>query len=845
MSHLGRSLLRFAGSSVLLGVLGCGESEAPTSKQPKPAPKPTSKVAAEHAKPAASNAAADAREVGAKPEAATKPGKTTAPRPTVEWKRAAAKPAGRGLGFVTKEAWMAIRLPDPASIGTRFAQTALGNALSGFDLFAGEMSPSDWIAKGKAALEAEAPEYLRLAEELLAARGEIVLALLDVDPSRLDRGSECPLTAAAFVELGDAADSIGHTLRTIAATPELARGFVTRGEDLWLMQDESIRFEMMLRDGHLCVLVGPPAEYAPILDDLASLKPQDSFLGNPVLAATPLPLGEQAEVFAEMYLSLASLPSILDAYAPEAREIMSALGLDSIQGGGLRTSFDGDLLSDSYALLSPGRKDPFTMCFASGGLDANFARYTLPDAEDASVFHFDLSAALARLKRGLPEGPRDALEMGLEEAKRELGMDVERDVLALFGSQFAVSTKGSFALTSRDPEQVCEVAFAVELADAARFGKWMERLIGDGMVPASPRKLGERKAYKIGMPLPGAPSWLEICFAWTDDAFVVASTFDALSRAIASAESGAVPPRIAAALSSAPADAFGASVSSAAADVRNYFAIVRTGLEEAAAKSGTSNVFPVPEAAALEPVIAELGDSIRYFRATDSGLEFDQRSPIGNPILLSMPASIVAAVAIPNLLSARLGANERAAVATLRALMSAQAQFQAMAFVDRDGDGLGEYGALAELMGAVPLPGGAVIDPPLFSPGRGSFAGGCLEMNGYYYRVFLPGRNGEPIRERVEGGRDGAIDPENAEIAFAIYAWPKEYGAGGFNTYLIDAEGEVLQAAPNGRATPYQGLNDEPEGDSAYATRNSMLRTDEMESGVRGGPRGVVWVPVR
>ena len=44
--------------------------------------------------------------------------------------------------------------------------------------------------------------------------------------------------------------------------------------------------------------------------------------------------------------------------------------------------------------------------------------------------------------------------------------------------------------------------------------------------------------------------------------------------------------------------------------------------------------------------------------------------------------AIIAAIAIPNLLSARLNANETAAVATLRNISSAQAQFQATAKAD-------------------------------------------------------------------------------------------------------------------------------------------------------------------
>ena len=63
--------------------------------------------------------------------------------------------------------------------------------------------------------------------------------------------------------------------------------------------------------------------------------------------------------------------------------------------------------------------------------------------------------------------------------------------------------------------------------------------------------------------------------------------------------------------------------------------------------------------------------------------------------------AIIAAIAIPNLLSARLNANETSAISTLRNVSSSQAQFQAAAKCDVDSDGSGEFGLFRELSGAV------------------------------------------------------------------------------------------------------------------------------------------------
>ncbi|MHC4956190.1 MAG: prepilin-type N-terminal cleavage/methylation domain-containing protein, partial [Planctomycetota bacterium] len=61
--------------------------------------------------------------------------------------------------------------------------------------------------------------------------------------------------------------------------------------------------------------------------------------------------------------------------------------------------------------------------------------------------------------------------------------------------------------------------------------------------------------------------------------------------------------------------------------------------------------------------------------------------------------AIIAAIAIPNLLSARLNSNETAAVATLRNIISAQAQFQSTARADENNNGVGEYGTFGEMSG--------------------------------------------------------------------------------------------------------------------------------------------------
>ena len=80
--------------------------------------------------------------------------------------------------------------------------------------------------------------------------------------------------------------------------------------------------------------------------------------------------------------------------------------------------------------------------------------------------------------------------------------------------------------------------------------------------------------------------------------------------------------------------------------------------------------------------------------------------------------ALIAVIAIPNYLDSKLQANEVAAIDALRLVAQAQTQFQARAIVDRDGDGIGEFGGFMELSGmrGPRVASGAPVPPPLSPP---------------------------------------------------------------------------------------------------------------------------------
>lgn len=173
--------------------------------------------------------------------------------------------------------------------------------------------------------------------------------------------------------------------------------------------------------------------------------------------------------------------------------------------------------------------------------------------------------------------------------------------------------------------------------------------------------------------------------------------------------------------------------------------------------------------------------------------------------------AIIAAIAIPKLLSARISANENAAIATLRSIAAAQQQFQAGSVVDTDADGGGEYGFFGELAGNAVLRGfdgtvafmsANVLRPPFLATAFGDINLSCVERQGYLYQIFLPGPGNAAVAvtgfaELVGGGADAAIlaslDAANNEIFWCCYAWPQQAMKTGNRAFFIDQEGDVIQ----------------------------------------------------
>jgi prepilin-type N-terminal cleavage/methylation domain-containing protein len=192
--------------------------------------------------------------------------------------------------------------------------------------------------------------------------------------------------------------------------------------------------------------------------------------------------------------------------------------------------------------------------------------------------------------------------------------------------------------------------------------------------------------------------------------------------------------------------------------------------------------------------------------------------------------AIIAAIAIPNLLSARLNSNETAAIATLRNIISAQAQFQTTSRADLNNNGVGEYGTFAEMSGAVGVRAGAVLNPPVLSTAfRAVNAAGEVSRSGYLFAMWLPDIGGVGLPEDPATGADANVDADIAETTWCCYAWPTNYGNTGNRAFFVNQGGDIVATEFNA----YSGTTNGPPSNAAFSGAGDTI-TGAVATGMTG-----------
>ena len=214
--------------------------------------------------------------------------------------------------------------------------------------------------------------------------------------------------------------------------------------------------------------------------------------------------------------------------------------------------------------------------------------------------------------------------------------------------------------------------------------------------------------------------------------------------------------------------------------------------------------------------------------------------------------AIIAAIAIPNLLSARLNANETSAISTLRNVSSSQAQFQASAKCDMDNDGSGEFGYFQELSGATPVRGGtpSLLNPPVLSGAfRTVSTNGEVSRSGYIFHMILPAAAGtaqpEPALSTSALTIPVLADANVNETTWCCYAWPASYSTSGNRTFFVNQAGDIVGTekstySGNGTTTAVlgTGAND---GSAAFKVGSAATKITGLVAVGTRGLDGNVW----
>ncbi len=195
--------------------------------------------------------------------------------------------------------------------------------------------------------------------------------------------------------------------------------------------------------------------------------------------------------------------------------------------------------------------------------------------------------------------------------------------------------------------------------------------------------------------------------------------------------------------------------------------------------------------------------------------------------------AIVAAIAVPNILSARMNANETAAISVLRTVSTAQAQFVRSGKADEDNDAQGEYGTFGELSGNKGVRGGTAKMPTDLTQSVATVSAfGEVNRSGYWFRMYLPEAGGIGRREDSGGGiGPGFLDPEISEQQWCCYAFPANHGVSGTRTFFINQQGEITFTD----RSSYTGANSAIlQAGAATRTTNLASMTGLVAVGTRG-----------
>ena len=209
-------------------------------------------------------------------------------------------------------------------------------------------------------------------------------------------------------------------------------------------------------------------------------------------------------------------------------------------------------------------------------------------------------------------------------------------------------------------------------------------------------------------------------------------------------------------------------------------------------------------------------------------------------LIVTTVFGVLAGVAVPNLMSSRLAANEAAVIATMRAISTAQFQFQSSGDLDQNGDSGFEYGTFGELAGIDNLRGGSTpIVRNLLTTGSAEVdATGWATHHGYHSALYLPDASGVGVLGLP--ANEASIDPVQSHRYWTCLAWPTQVDTSGRRTFFVNQQGQVLQTRDSG----YSGSSSVPTaGAGLQLVPDTNINSQSLAVDTLGAD-GKLWVAV-
>ncbi|HKE00485.1 MAG TPA: hypothetical protein VKE69_05710, partial [Planctomycetota bacterium] len=297
-----------------------------------------------------------------------------------------------------------------------------------------------------------------------------------------------PSYLAAFVELGQREADVKRLLPGI-------EGQVHGGRD--------VHIELAVQQGVLGICGSPSDGPTGTLAKLFSQRAEESVLATDLVRTMPkAPEGADEPTF-ELALSFVELGRAMPQAPREMTSFLDRSGLGRMRGMSLLMAVGKAGYTETITFHGGSEANLATRVLRGRGLEANWTKLMLPDAESVSLLSCDFGKAFAEIVDLMDDQMQHVVQTGLLSFQQKLGVDVRGDLVDNLGPHVLVSTRGGVPMMP-SAAAALDLVVAIELRTPDRARAAIEKLVktaGLGAYRTSERVAGIGEIHTIRPPL--------------------------------------------------------------------------------------------------------------------------------------------------------------------------------------------------------------------------------------------------------------------------------------------------------------------------------------------------------